>query len=205
MWRSVCFGLTLSVLFVCLGVTDSQAGSLDAGEAPYERCALCHGLYGDSTRSKFPKLAGLPANYLEVQIRQFINGDRSNDGGQMASIVTELAENEIDIVASWFSSQVVPQPIETTIQYQRGEALYTELKCTGCHDEQAAGFYSGVVPPLSSQHVNYLSKQMREIRDGERSGRSGGKVCAQSSSTLSDKDIEQVAEYLAAQQRVAPE
>ena len=175
----------------------ASAGGFDDGAAPYERCALCHGLFGDSPRAKFPKLAGQRPGYLARQINAFLSGHRSNDGGQMVSVVTELSTDDMTAVVDWFSTQDHPAP-KPTDAFEHGQLLYMASGCYDCHDETASG--PATMPFLSAQHPDYLAKQMREIRDGLRPSDSKGEMRAQLD-TLSDAEIELIAAYLAALER----
>ncbi|MDD9728461.1 c-type cytochrome [Mameliella sp. AT18] len=130
---------------------------------PYERCALCHGLFGVSANARFPNLAGQEPIYIENQVRAFLSGDRHNDGGQMSSIVTELKPEEIAVVVEWFSTQDPPAPAPQG--NAEGRTLYKARNCGTCHDAETS--YLGV-PHLTAQHAAYLAKQMRDFRDGTR-------------------------------------
>lgn len=173
-----------------------SAGSVDSGIAPYERCALCHGLFGDTGRTKFPKLAGQNAAYLEKQIHDFKNGLRTNDGGQMSTVVTELEESQITEVVDWFSTQSPPEALDSVDS--TGESLFTSAGCSSCHLEQKRD--DSVMPLLSAQHLEYLAKQMRELRDGIRARDDMG-VMRQQLQILSDAEIDSIARYLASTSR----
>ncbi len=174
------------------------ADFIDDDTPAYEPCALCHGLFGDSPRDKFPKLAGQRPAYIEAQIRAFLAGTRSNDGGQMAAVVTELAPDDIAVVVDWFSTQDPPPPIATD-DAQTGYIAYLSAGCEECHDERASGPQK--IPYLASQHPAYLAKQMRDIRDGRRLG-VGSDVMRAQLRRLSDADLDAIAVYLAAQDRI---
>ncbi len=129
---------------------------------PYERCALCHGLFGQSHNAKFPHLAGQKPAYIETQLQAFLSGNRTNDGGQMSAIVTELKAEEFPVVVEWFSTQDAPEPGEPP-QDTTGENLVAELGCFGCHIAEAE-----MVPYLTAQHAGYLAKQMTDFTTGVR-------------------------------------
>ena len=134
--------------------------------------------------------------YLEQQIHHFLAGRRTNDGGQMATVVTEIDLTEIPVIVEWFSTQTPPEPLETFSA--EGERLYQDAGCTRCHREHAGP--DEVLPLLSAQHPEYLVKQMQELRDGSRSGDEAGVMQGQLK-TLSDADIELISNYLASQKR----
>ena len=68
-------------------------------------CAECHGLDGAGNHIKFPRLAGQKPDYIIKQLNDFRDGRRTNDGGQMQRMATELEEKDIPQVAEWFSKQ----------------------------------------------------------------------------------------------------
>lgn len=172
------------------------SGSVDSGVAPYERCALCHGLFGNTTRSKFPKLAGQNPKYLERQIQYFLSGQRTNDGGQMATVVTEIDISQIPEIVNWFATQPAPDPFDS--YSVEGESMFRDAGCIDCHREQMGP--DVLVPLLASQHPEYLTKQMLEMRDGVRSG-NNSRVMQNQLQALSDADIESIANYLASLER----
>lgn len=193
-------GVKALAIILALGLANgAQADMIETdGLAPYEVCALCHSLDGVSRMAKFPKLAGQPALYLEKQIRDFMDGHRMNDGGQMASIVTELAPEDIPVVAEWFFSQPPPVPDPATELVGEGEALFEDHKCADCH---AGGRQQSPLQPyLQAQHPEYLAKQMTDFRDGDRQN-DPGQVMQKAMSGLSDAEISALADYLAATPR----
>lgn len=189
-FRPLCFVLMLAC------ATPVLSGSVDSGAAPYERCALCHGLFGNTTRSKFPKLAGQNPKYLEQQIQYFLSGQRSNDGGQMATVVTEIDASQIPEIVNWFATQAAPDPFDS--YSAKGESMFRDAGCIDCHREQVGP--DVLMPLLASQHPEYLTKQMLEMRDGVRSGDNSGVMQSQLQA-LSDADIDSIANYLASLER----
>lgn len=146
----------------CALLAAPAAADFDAASYPaYETCALCHGLFGQSRTAKFPHLAGQKPGYLEAQIRAFLVGERSNDGGQMVSIMTELQPEDIPLVVEWFSTQDPPDPSARPAT-DIGERLFVNSGCTVCHAS------ADNAPHLTSQHVGYLEKQMNDFADGLR-------------------------------------
>ena len=173
------------------------AGSLESGDASYERCALCHGLFGVSSHPKFPHLAGQNHHYLEQQLARFLDGTRTNDGGQMQSVVTEISAAEFAVVVDWFASQESPEPTE--LPHETGAALFTNAGCQQCHkNDQGNG--EGV-PLLYSQHKAYLAKQTRDYRDGIRKTENESEKRVRLKS-LSNDEIDAIAQHLASLSRM---
>lgn len=169
------------------------------GMEPYEVCGLCHGLTGLSHSAKFPRLAGQRAAYIEKQLHDIRAGLRSNDGGQMSAIVTEVAEADIPTIAAWFAHQDAPEPDAPEGDATAGARLYAELGCAACHG--AADPPEGLVPPrLFAQHERYLVKQLEDFREGRRGNDPGG-VMRERAAGLDDAAIAALAAYLASTPR----
>lgn len=166
-----------------------------ANYPPYETCALCHGLFGQSRLDKFPHLAGQKPGYVQAQLDAFLSGTRTNDGGQMSSIVTELQPQDFAVVVEWFSEQDPPAAFDAP-QDDAGEQLTAEAGCLTCHTGDSADD----VPHLSAQHPGYLAKQMHDFRTGQRTHSDFAELHR---SLLADLDtgIEDMAAYLASLER----
>lgn len=159
--------LKLAITLSLLITTSARADFDPTAYPPYETCALCHGLFGVSHTAKFPNLAGQKPTYIRNQIDAFLSGARTNDGGQMAAIVTELDPEGIPVVVEWFSSQEAPARYQIEPS-EYGAAQFVGLGCAGCHDNTPD--QADHVPYLSAQHASYLEKQMRDFRDKRRGG-----------------------------------
>jgi cytochrome c553 len=164
------------------------------GMEPYEVCALCHGLDGLSAMDKFPRLAGQKPDYILKQIGDFREGRRTNDGGQMRDIVTELHETDAPVVAEWFSSQPAPEPDPADpATVGAGEALFEARGCGTCHLGEAPDGLTA--PHVAAQHEAYLIKQLKDFREGARENDPQG-IMREKAAGLSDEDIAALAVYL---------
>ena len=199
MCRSLLMTTAVERLLFVLLVTGSPAAADFDPEAypPYETCALCHGLFGTSHTAKFPNLGGQKPAYVTKQIEAFLAGTRHNDGGQMATIVTELHPDAIPIVVQWFAGQDPPEPYPAA-DTGAGKAAFMELGCLDCHDNTMDG--NSGVPFLSAQHPDYLIKQMSDFRDGKRDA-IGAPDAHAASLLLTDDKIAEIAKYLGALER----
>lgn len=190
-------GRKAAALALCIAAGPAQADFAADEFPPYERCALCHGLFGVSASAKFPNLGGQKASYLEAQIRAFLAGTRSNDGGQMSAVVTELKPEDIAVVVTWFATQDPPAPADAPPQPE-GEAAFADLGCAGCHDNTPRA--AADLPFLTAQHAGYLAKQMRDFRDGARDGTTVATM-HKSLLSISDAVIDAMSGYLSGQAR----
>ena len=67
-------------------------------------CASCHGKEGLGTAS-LPRLAGQYAVYIEAQLKQFNQRERTNDNEVMHSIVAKMTPLEMAAVAEYLSGK----------------------------------------------------------------------------------------------------
>lgn len=179
-----------------LGFATTAHADFDAASyPPYERCALCHGLFGQSHLAKFPHLAGQKPDYIRAQLDAFLAGERTNDGGQMAAIVTELKPEEFPVVIAWFAQQDPPSPSAPPAD-SLGMNLTETLGCLGCHNSDA----DDGAPHLTAQHAGYLAKQMGDFRDGHRTHGDAAQMHRRLFSGM-DSDINAIAAYLASLER----
>ena len=63
-------------------------------------CASCHGANGAGTQH-LPRLAGQHPGYLETQLKDFSQRERSNDNAVMHSVASKLTELEIRAVVTY--------------------------------------------------------------------------------------------------------
>lgn len=181
-----------------LGIALAPAASADfdaASYPPYETCALCHGLFGQSRLDKFPNLAGQKPDYIQAQLDAFLSGERTNDGGQMSSIVTELKPEDFATVVAWFFEQEAPEPAAPPLN-DVGATLVDAGGCIACHSDVS----DGNVPHLTAQHAGYLAKQMRDFRTGLRTHSNAAPLHKSLLEDLGD-DIDDIAAYLASLER----
>lgn len=68
-------------------------------------CIACHGAEGrGNPEAMFPKVAGQHATYSLDQLRQFRDGDRRNDNGQMMrGILGNMSDEDMEAVAQYMA------------------------------------------------------------------------------------------------------
>lgn len=200
----------MTTALALLAAGRAEADMIDSsGMAPWEVCGECHGLDGASPSPRFPKLAGQPAAYLEKQIRDFLSGARVNDGGQMQTVVTEIATEDIPRVAAYFATLPPPSPAGGDALPSAAEAALASglveggreevglPACRECHGVDA------LASLLEAQHRTYLKKQLGEFRSGARANDPSGTM-ATIARKLSEPEIDALASYLAARPRPDP-
>ena len=174
----------------------AYAGMIETDSlAPYEICGLCHNLNGISFMAKFPKLAGQKPEYLKKQFTNFNTEQRSNDGGQMQAITTEVDMERLDEIADYFASLPPPpanNELNDTELLTVGKGLFEQGKegvaaCMSCHGNAGSN-----APWLYGQHAQYLKKQLLDFAAGDRESTEMQPIA----SNLTEGDITAVTYYL---------
>lgn len=178
-----------------------NAGTIDtSGQAPYEQCGYCHEYDGNSLMPSYPKLAEQTPLYIKKQLRDFRSGKRK---GQMQATAELLSDDDIEIVASYFSLQKVRRVAESSLPklqreiatrlFYRGDTKRAIPACISCHGTGAQGV--GVFPRLAGQHEDYLTGQLKAFKSGTRTNDDQG-VMGELSKKLSDIEIDSLSGYL---------
>jgi cytochrome c553 len=175
------------------------------GLPPQELCGLCHGLNGISATSKFPKLAGQRPAYIEKQLHDFLSGRRTNDGGQMSSIVTEITPENFAVAAAYFGDLPLPvgdsadvplSPADVELAkslFESGREESGLPACASCHQDTSDA--APHAPLLTSQHRDYLQKQLMDFKSGERTNDTTGTM-QKVASLLDEAEIAALAAFL---------
>ncbi|WP_454739217.1 c-type cytochrome [Cupriavidus necator] len=172
-----------------------EASQADGGAWPQlqESCFSCHGPRGQSRNGHYPALSGLPASYIEGQLRAFASEQRHSP--TMGPLARSLTEGQIKLLAAYYARQA---PAETAsapasaVLEERGKTAVQAHSCQACHGERLAG--KDLAPRLAGQGEIYLANQLAAFKAGERrdpSGAMNGIAAA-----LSNEDIPAVASYL---------
>lgn len=190
-------------------VLPAVADMLDtSGMAAWEGCALCHSADGVSPMSKFPKLAGQKAAYIEKQVLDFKHGQRSNDGGQMQTIASEVELSSLKESAQYFASLPPPPVIQWETDDKKqvklfglGKRLFEKGRnglpaCASCHADKDSD-----APWIDAQHSLYLQKQLQEFKRRERNNDAENQMQKVVDALLVD-EVEALTFYLSATQLV---
>lgn len=202
----------LKMLVLATGFTVWSAGACAADNASPEQkkaerlamswCGECHGRDGNAVSPQFPRLAGQPEKYLDLELKTLRKRTRSNADAQdyMWGVVHRMDDETISTIAKYFAAQ---QPsaggsITNSILAERGKQLYGTKppvkdadSCASCHRKNGEG--KGEAPRLAGQHLNYLIKQLKVMQAGQRPAPD---EMHEAVKRLSSDDIEAVAEFL---------
>lgn len=201
----------MNKLFVSLLLTMGVAGAASAadpikgdaaaGQAKTAVCGACHNPDGNSLAPNFPKLAGQGERYLEKQLHDIKTGKRVVL--EMTGMLEPFNDQELADIASYFASQKGSVGAADPKLVERGRALFNggDLSkgmpaCTGCHSPDGAGIALAGFPHLSGQHAQYISKQLTDFREGNRTNDGDAMTMRSIASKLSNKDVEALASYI---------
>lgn len=199
-------------LLLTLGITGvaHAEGNPQAGKDKVAVCGACHGMDGNSPAPNFPKLAGQGERYLLKQLRDIRTGSApdvvAGSGRkilEMTGLLSSLSDQDLADIAAYYASQTATGGAASPELAARGEQLFRGGKlevgmpaCTGCHGPEGSGNAPAVYPRLAGQHATYVSKQLTDFREGNRTNDGDIMVMRSIAAKLSNKDIEALASYI---------
>ncbi len=153
----------------------------------------CHGVAGNSTSGLFPILAGQTARYTYLELKDYKEGRRQDP--VMSPIAANLSREDMLDLAEYFAAQK-PAPTgfrADPAKVAAGRAKAAEVLCTMCH----LGGFSGQneIPRVAGQHPEYIIKQLKAFKERKRTNDAGTMTSV--AQTLSEADIENLAQYIA--------
>jgi len=183
----------LSVIVFCaVARAEVPAVDLDLGEEINETCAGCHGEYGQGTiDGEYPRLAGLTAEYIARQLRNFKQRKRINIPMLPYTNDRELPEEDLVSIAAYLASIQLPTKLPPINEaefdalkrlqaskkviniatrpgdVEAGRKFYKK-ECASCHGKDGYGDDNKHIPQLAGQYSLYLLKQVENIRKAER-------------------------------------
>lgn len=169
-------------------------------------CIACHGPDGaGGDEAGFPRLPGLPAEYIAKQIRDYKSGARNNP--IMQANLSSLSEAQIVDVAAYYAGLPVPAMPVRPVSAEAtalGEKLATQgdwsrhlPACKTCHGPGSAGVDANF-PGIAGQHPTYLRQQLQAWQQGTRAN-DPLDIMRAVAERLTDAEIDAVTAYLAAQ------
>jgi cytochrome c553 len=154
--------------FVLAGGVSAQHRITASGDvqAKISYCKDCHGVSAQGFNGYYPipRLAGQQPEYLENQLRAFIEHRRTNN--IMFNVAHSLSPPALNALAAHFAS-LNPPPIGGAPQqlvatgrkiFEDGMPEVNIAACAACHGPEATG--SGVIPRLAGQLYPYMIKTL---------------------------------------------
>lgn len=176
----------------------SRSGELIAmggGEAGARyACASCHGLRGEGNGFDAPRLAGLPAGYLQKQMEDYAAGLRPHQ--PMRDVARFLDSHERVQVANHYAAMapLATPPVTQDTVAAATPALYARA-CQQCHGVEGVGTAHG--PPLNAQPAFYLAQQLQDWQVSKRRN-DGNHEMLKVAQALGAGEVRQLSLYLAA-------
>lgn len=215
--------LSLGLVAVAQGVM--AAGDAAAGATKAAVCGACHGADGNSMVGTFPKLAGLGERYLLKQLSDIQAWDLETDPvkkemvgrkvAEMTGLLAKMNKQDLEDLAAHFAAQATQlsgsKKIEVQVNsgikvdglelgertYRAGNPTTGVPACTGCHAPDGKGNIPAGFPRLSGQHPEYIEKQLRAFRAGDRKNDGDQSIMRSIADKMSDAEIIALANYIA--------
>jgi cytochrome c553 len=209
----VVFGACLALAAPVIRASDTKpsgtAGATVAAQGDAQRgvppCASCHGAGGEGNAlAGFPRLAGLPAHYLQQQLEALANKQRNS--AVMSPVAKALSPDEIGALSAYYSKLPVsassPQqagaiPADAMELAEHGRINDGLPGCVLCHGNRGVGVGDDF-PPLAGQSATYIANQLEAWKAGTRPPGPMG-LMPRIAARLSEADIRGVSAYFAAQ------
>ncbi|HKU84874.1 MAG TPA: c-type cytochrome [Casimicrobiaceae bacterium] len=182
----------VTLVFWANAGAQAPAASADVA-AKAQVCGACHGPNGNSTDPQYPVLAGQNARYVYLQLKDFKEGRRHDP--QMDPMAAPLSRDDMLALAEYFSKQKqVPTGFKADpAKVAAGKKKSDEVLCPMCHLGEFAG--QNEIPRVAGQHYQYVKKQLSDFKTRRRTNDAGNMTAV--AGTLSDDDIENLAQYIA--------
>ena len=167
----VAIGLGATLLVGCQPAKTGKA----RGAELFQACTSCHGPDGrGNAKIQAPQIAGLPAWYVERQLKNFkagIRGAHPNDapGMRMRPLAKSMRDEEMVKEVSAYVATLWPEYKERTFAAAdpaHGKVLFQT--CSACHGPDGAGQKALNAPPLNRNYDWYIYEQLRKFKAGIR-------------------------------------
>jgi cytochrome c553 len=199
-----------AAILVGIFVGADRADSMDRGsagslQAKIGYCQDCHGPSAQGYRGFFPipRLAGQQTEYLENQLRAFIEHRRTNN--VMFNVAHSLSPGTIAALAAHFRD-LNPNPVGGAPRelvamgkkiFEDGDPDANIAACAACHGPDATG--SGQIPRLAGQLYPYVIKEL--VNWGKERGQNPARpdtsaIMSRVAHSLTRRQIEAVAAFV---------
>jgi cytochrome c553 len=192
----------LSATIFSIFVTTSAlpAPSVEAGATKAATCQACHGASGNSTNTEWPSLAGIGADYIAEQLKNFKTGKRASP--VMMPMTANLTADDMADLGAYFDSLTNSGLEADPSFWQAGEKLYRGgdparaiPACMACHGPTGRGNTPAKFPALRGQQPGYVVKQLNDYASGTRATGPNG-IMQTIAKRLSPDDIRSLASYV---------
>ncbi|CAK0773500.1 hypothetical protein CCP3SC5AM1_860004 [Gammaproteobacteria bacterium] len=169
-------------------------------------CNRCHGAAGQGMQGlEAPLIAGMPAWYVEAQLRKFRADGRGTHpkdmpGMRMRPMANTLKDYDIPVISSYVASLPIQKPASMLegADPKKGEAGFAA--CVGCHGVDAKGNQQMNAPLLAGQDGWYLLSQLKNFKAGVRGANPtrdpSGSLMRPMAGSLTEDAMKDIAAYL---------
>ena len=167
--QSLLHAAILVIVFTAAGRAEEKGTvpvSQQELQAKISYCKTCHGVSGQGFRGSYPmpRLAGQQPEYIENQLRAFVERRRTNP--VMFNVAHVLSPSMVTALATHFQD-LNPKPLGGAPKElaAAGKKIYEEglpetnvPPCASCHGPEAKG--DGAFPRLAGQLHDYIFKKL---------------------------------------------
>ena len=173
----------------------ATAGGVRTPSMLANTCAGCHGTDGASAGDLMPVIGGLEKEYLTTVLLEYKSGER--DSTIMGRIAKGYSENELNAIASYFSSKPwVSSPVQADSKLAAIGKEIHEKQCKTCHEE-GGRVQEDDAPRLAGQWPDFTLLYLQEChKKGKRCAprKMGTRVMK-----LSQEELKAMAHYYASE------
>jgi cytochrome c553 len=201
----LCLALAASMLAFTAGSrAQERAAGGGAFEAKLEYCKTCHGLSGQGYLGYFPmpRLAGQQPDYIEAQLRAFIERRRTNP--IMFNVAHVLSPSMMSLLANHFH-HLNPPPFGGAPHgaVAQGKKIFEDglpesnvPACSACHGPDGHG--QNEIPRLAGQLYPYMVGQLTgwSKERGQGTAVDTSAIMAPTAHNLTRSQVEAVAAYV---------
>lgn len=195
--------MKIMVLLVALSGSIAIHAADNANTIPEKAvlCSACHGPQGNSSNPEWPNIAGQHSAYIKKQLHEFKQG-KTRNAPTMAAIVASLSDDDMTVLANYYSAQPVLESSVPEKYLHRGEQLYRGgdldkhiSACIACHGPKGTGNAEAGFPLLSGQHAPYTILQLQAFKNKTRQNDLNG-IMHDISARMDPDDMKAVAWYI---------
>jgi cytochrome c553 len=166
----------------------------------HHNCQLCH-----STREaqRGPILDGLPAWYVELQLRKFRDGLRGRNEANKSELLMGAGESILQDDNRRVAAHIAALPVPEHLRVVRGDAekgrpLYA-AQCASCHGARGEGKPELKAPPVNTLEDWYHLDQLRKFKSGLRGHHPQdveGQIMRAAMAPVKEEDLRDIVRYV---------